>query len=220
MRNIFLILLTIFVFSQCAEECETCGQGKIMKNYILKYYTLFDYSNIYIDTPEEDSAGIIFKAYFYNGKLINSLFPENEKMLADFHEIAKNNGDTAYYRPISTCFPYTCLTSKAGRFDIYCDTIYAGYSAGTSLNEFVTICFYSAEDFIRNGYVSSDINTPIKQYCMPLTEFNVGNHYLMASNHISFILSIKPDRPALSFYRFVFTYSDNSFEFSDYAFMR
>jgi hypothetical protein len=198
----------LFCFSGCSEQCETCGQGKIMENYVLKYYILFDYSNIFIEPPKKDSAGISFETRFYSSELVNPLFPENEEMVAKFREIAKNNGDTAYYRPISTCFPYTCLPDKAGRFDVYCDREYAGYSAKTSLNELITIRFYSAEDFVRSDYTS----IPVQQYNMPLTEFNAGNYYLVASNYIYFILNEKPDYP--SEYEFIFTYSDGSIEIS------
>jgi hypothetical protein len=213
MRNVFFILLILCGFAQCAEPCDTCGEGKIMENYVLKYYILSDYSSIFITTPEKDSAGVSFEIGFYNNEAISPLLSENEEIHAKFREIARNNGDTAYYRPISTCFPYTCLSDKAGRFDIYCDREYAGYPAETLLNEFVTICFYSVDEFVKSGYISPDT---VKQYCMPLTEFNAGNYYLMASNHISFVLKVKPDYPAE--YRFIFTYSDSSVELIAYVF--
>jgi hypothetical protein len=183
-----------------------------MENYVLKYYTFSEYSNIFVNIIEEDSAGICFDLQFYNGEIVNCILPKNEDMLVKFREIAKYNGDTAYYRPISTCFPYTCLSDKTGRFDIYCDREYAGYPAETLLNDLVTIRFYSAEEFVRSDYV----NAPVKQYSMPLTEFNAGNYYLIVSNHISFVLNVKPDYPAE--YRFTFTYSDNLVKFSDPVF--
>jgi hypothetical protein len=203
----------LFVFSQCAKECETCGQGKIMENYVLKYYTLYDWSSIFITMQEEDSTGVSFEIGFYNNEPITPLLSENEEALAKFREIAKNNGDTAYYRPVSTCFPYTCLANKAGRFDIYCTKEYAGYPAETLLNEFITICFYSVEEFVKNGYVGTDT---IQQYCMPLTEFNIGSYHLVTSNHISFGLKLKPDHPAE--YRFILTYSDDSVELIEHFF--
>jgi hypothetical protein len=182
-----------------------------MENYVLKYYEHADWSNLYVDTPAKDSSGIKFEAYFYGGNLINSIFPEDENMSAKFREIAKSNGDTAYCRPVSTCFPYTCLSHEAGRFDIYCDKEYAGYPAGTLLNELFTVCYYSAEEFVRSGYVTPDINAPVEQYCKPLTEFNAGKHHLVASNHIYLVLNIEPDCPAE--YVFTFTYySDSSGE--------
>jgi hypothetical protein len=194
MKNVFLILLILFGFSQCTEECETCGQGRMMDNYVLKYFVFTDFSSIYISSyTTEDSAGIRYDVVFYNGDLIDCIFPKNENMLAKFHEIAKYNGDTAYCRPISTCFPYTCMSDKAGRFDIYCDTVYAGLPAKTSLNEFCTIYFHSAGEFVKSGYAASETDPRLKQYCMPLTEFNSGNHYLVASNSISFTLNLKPE---------------------------
>lgn len=208
MKNVFLSLLLLFSFTQCAEPCDTCGDGKIMENYVLKYYVHTDYSSLFVDIPVKDSSGISFETYFYNGIQINSIFPENEEMSAKFREIAKNNGDTAYYRPISTCFPYTCLAREIGRFDICCDKEYAGYSAGTSLNKLFTIYYYSAEEFVRNNYyITPDINTPVRQYCKSLTEFNAGKYHLVASNHIYLVLNVKPDYSAE--YTFTFTYSDS-----------
>jgi hypothetical protein len=180
-----------------------------MENYVVKYYGRADYSNLFVDIPTKDSSGIKFEAHFYDGELINSILPENESMLAKFREIAKYNGDTSYYRPISTCFPYTCLPYEAGRFDICCDREYAGHPAGTSLNELFTVYYYSAEEFVRRGYVISDINTPVEQYCKPLIEFNAGTHHLVASNHIYLVLNIEPDYSAE--YTFTFTYSSDSF---------
>jgi hypothetical protein len=183
-----------------------------MENYVLKYYVFTDFSNIYyIDVQTEESSGIKFEAVFYNGELVNPIFPENEDMYAKFREIAEYNGDTAYYRPVSTCFPYACLPHEAGRFDICCDAEYGGYPAGTSLNEFVTVYFYSAEEFVKSAYAAEYANAPLKQYSKPLTEFNAGKHALVASSGISFVLNIKPDYPAE--YRFTFTYSGSSGEF-------
>jgi hypothetical protein len=183
-----------------------------MENYVLKYYILYDYSNIFITTTEEDSAGVSFEIGFYNNEPITPLLSENEETLAKFREIAKNNGDTAYYHPISTCCPYTCLANKIGRFDIYCEREYAGYPAETLLNEFVTICFYSVEEFVKSGYVDTD---SVKRYCMPLTEFNAGSYYLVTSNHISFDLKLKPEYPAE--YLFILTYSDGFVELREYV---
>jgi hypothetical protein len=209
MRNVFLSLLILFGFMQCTEPCDTCGDGKIMENYVLKYYKHTDYSYLFVDIPVKDSSGIKFQSCFYNGELINSIFPLDDNMLVKFREIAKYNGDTAYYRHISQCFPYTCLAHEIGRFDISCNKEYAGYSAGTSLNDMFTICYYSAEEFIRNGYdVNQDIKaSTVKQYCKPLTEFNTGTHHLVASNHIYLILNVNPDYSAE--YMFTFTYSDS-----------
>jgi hypothetical protein len=205
MRIVFLSLLILLSFTQCTEPCDTCGEGKIMENYVLKYYS--DYSSLFVDIPVIDSAGIKFESYFYNGELINCIFPQNDNMLLKFREIAKYNGDTTFYRPISQCFPYTCLAREIGRFDICCDIEYAGYPAGTSLNELFTIYYYSAEEFVRNGYYT----TPdIKQYCKPLIEFNSGKYRLVASNHIYLVLNVKPDYSAQ--YIFTFTYSDSLFE--------
>jgi hypothetical protein len=212
MKNAFLILLILFGFSRCTEECETCGQGKIMESYVLKYYILYDYSNIFISTPKEDSAGISFETGFYSNELITPLFPEDGDMVAKFREIARNNGDTAYYHPVSTCFPYTCLPDKAGRFDIYCDREYAEYPAETLLNDRITIRFNSAEDFVKSNYTG----IPVRQYCMSLTDFNEGNFRLVASSNISFLLSVRPDYPGE--YSFVFTYSDSSVKLSNNVF--
>jgi hypothetical protein len=218
MKNAFLILLILFSFTRCAEPCDTCGDGKIMENYVLKYYTHTNYSNLFVDTPSKDSFDIKFEVHFYGGELINSILPENEEMLAEFRDIAKYNGDTSYYQPISTCFPYTCLSYEAGQFNISCDMEYAGYPAETSLNELFTIYYYSAEDFVRGGYVTPDINMPIEQYCKPLIEFNAGKYNLVASNHIYLVLNIKPDYPAE--YMFTFTYySDSSGEMVDVSYL-
>jgi hypothetical protein len=179
-----------------------------MENYVLKYFNHTDYSYLYVYPPDQYSSNIRFEVRFGDGEIINSIFPENEAMLSKFREIAAYNGDTAYYSPVSTCFPYTCLSREAGRFDICCDKEYAGYPAEVSLNELFTICYYSAEEFVKSGYVTPDINAPIEQYCKPLTEFNAGRHHLVVSDHIYLFLNIPPDYPEL--YMFTFTYSDSS----------
>jgi hypothetical protein len=91
-------------------------------------------------------------------------------------------------------------------FDIVCDKEYAGHPAGTSLNEFCEICFYSAGEFVGSGYVSRDTNMPVEQYRTPLNTFNTEERRLVASTRIFFILSLKPD--CAGEYRFIFTYSD------------
>jgi hypothetical protein len=209
MRNIVLILVILCSFSRCVNECETCGQGKIMENYVLKYDNLSN-SYFYIYDPVEDSAGFSFKTEFHGGTIINCLFPDNnEKIKSAFRRIAAHNGDTAFYRPISQCFPFTCLSDKAGRFDIYCDMEYAGYPAETPLNEICTIYFYSAEEFVRSNYVAPDIDAPVKQYRMPLNEFNSTEHYLMAATNFYLVLSVKPDnRPAEYLFTLVYSFAD------------
>ena len=188
---------------QCTEPCENCGDGKIMENYVLKYTTS---PSIYVFYVGANSLSLKFKADL-TGSMLNSMLPEDETELAEFREIARRNGDTAYYRPISTCFPYTCLADEAGRFNISCDRDYAGYSAGSSLNDLCSIQFYSAMDFVAGGYSGSD---KIEQYSLPLTEFNQGKHYLVSGSKIEFLLPLESEISGK--YWFYFTYSDGSEE--------
>ncbi|MDR0603296.1 MAG: hypothetical protein LBG80_03220 [Bacteroidales bacterium] len=176
-----------------------------MENYVLKYIIPAYIMHLY--TPQEDILGVKFGIGF-DGQLINSLIPENDDVLDKFRQIAKRNGDTTYYHPISTCFPLPCLSDGGSRFDVYCDKNYADYPAGASLNDLITIYFYSAMEFVKSNY-ATDNSKPVKEYCLPLNEFNSGNHYLLAYDKvITFILNAKPDD--MEEYSFRFVYSDIS----------
>jgi hypothetical protein len=77
-------------------------------------------------------------------------------------------------------------------------------------------CGRQGRRFVETQYFASPrVSTPVKQYNMPLTEFNAGSYCLVSSTNIFFTLSKKPDYP--SEYLFVFTSSDGSVEITGYG---
>jgi hypothetical protein len=194
---------------QCSKPCEDCGTGRIMENYVLRYIKADSNLSMQAYKVLEDSSEILFKVAFFAPE-INPIVPETDDMITEFHRIAAYNGDTVYNRSLATCFPYACFAEGENRFDIYCDKDYNKYSAGVSLNEIFTIHSYNVADFVKNGYVTLDEESPIAacESLIPLTQFNNEKKYLVSSYDIGLFLTVKPTDTIE--YKFYFVYSDKS----------
>ena len=203
MKNVFLILFAI-MFLQCSKPCENCGTGRIMENYVIRYINP-DSAYMSVRQSYEDSLDILFEINI-RGTIINPVFPENDNMLAEFHKIAADNGDTAYNRPLATCFPYVCFANGESHFNIYCDKQYLEYPAGTSLNEIFLMYSMRADLFVKSGYMNTDL---IKSRYTPLIQFNEEKPYLLSATHsLGLVLNRKPTDTQE--YTFHIVYSDKT----------
>ncbi|MDR2467114.1 MAG: hypothetical protein LBD35_06940 [Prevotellaceae bacterium] len=184
-----------------------------MENYVIRYIRPEPDTDFFIfaDNISEDSVKFYLNFIPFTHAIINPIAPADENMRSEFRRIARNNGDTAYNRPIGTCFQHPCFADGESRIDVRCDAECAGYSAGESLSELFFISFFSPEDFVRNGYAATEATSPaspVNPHFMQLSKFNEKKQSMLSARNIE--LSLKAELEEFKTYTFYFSYSDKS----------
>ncbi len=134
--------------------------------------------SLYIYLSPNDSTSTEFTSWNRDKALNDSIVRVN---LEKFRTIAKQNGDTAYYRPIESAGP-DCFARRIDRIEIYCKSNYDQlHPKGAALNDICTIKFGSALEYVKSNYTNDNVLYEKSVVQMALTQFNKEKRRLVAT---------------------------------------
>ena len=188
MKNITLAIIVSCIFIQCKNDSSTTinSLGPNVKNFVSSYLLVDSFSlDVISDTTLLPPEIISFRLLSESDGDINKTYAhyDSGEGKAVFYNIAKLYKDTSYNRPVSGVFSI-CLLDTITKISISCLEEYdQRHKAGALLNDIAMIKYYSAKEYIENGYV--DPNKESLDICysgnmkIPLEQFNTNLNYLV-----------------------------------------
>lgn len=213
MKKILLLLIVIGLFISCGNVyINRTGDKSIkVKNFLKEYFHVLNLNGQFI--KERDSEFLDINSFVIIPFMVNSYEnPEpyfKRATKEEFRVLSELNNDTEFNYSINHTFDGIVAVNPIISIDLITNDDYdMDHPSGSILNDIVSVTFYDAKNYLKNGY-KFDVDAEKPQYSSDilnfervdsLENFNKGDHEFIAVDYIKLRLKVPPTQAGT--YRF------------------